>query len=170
MKVLFSIIIILSTSLYGFEMYRKLLNRKKILFSWIDLLRRIDLEVKYHKSSLPLIFKKLAKDLQGPISEFCLNISEALTKKEKILNDIWHEEINNLSVKYSLTKDDVKLLTQLGSFIGSYSSEEQTVQINKVVLTLEGHYKKAEENVTKYRPIYQYGSILLGILIVILIV
>lgn len=167
-KVIGSLVIILSLSFCGISSASKLKKRVEYLRVMEEALEIIKSEILYNKSSIYEIFEKLNKNnyfkeigIFGDLNKYLLN--------GQSVEDGWSLAVTNGKLYFILNEDEIGYLCKFGNWLGGGCIDDQVSNINFALLELRRKIKLANSDEDKYYKIYSSFGLLFGLAVVILI-
>lgn len=164
------LLIVASTTGFGYFKgmeYKKQMEEMERLRQVIWLLRG---EMKYTRTSLSEICKKVAKKLEMPYKNWLESIANQLRKKEHIpLGVLWKEETDKFTKKLHLPEEERRELAILGYQLGHIDIEMQENALLWFENNLEEKRKRLAERVEEKRKLCNCLGVMSGVLFVILI-
>ena len=168
MKIIGSIVIILSLSLIGRLSSNKLSKHVNYLNLMIEVLEFIKSDMSYNKSAILEITKKLSKDIYLDKLGLFDRLYKKLIKGKSMIN-AWKEALKDNDIKFILNKSELAEIERIGYWLGNSDVEGQISNINLTLDFLKKNLIKAQEDKEKYYKIYNNLGVLSGIAVVILI-
>ena len=167
-KIIGSLVVILSLSFGGISSARKLKKRVLYLRVMEEALEIIKNEILYNKGSIYEIFEKLNKNnyfkkigIFGEFNKYLLN--------GQSVEDGWSRAVINGRLNLFLNEDEIGYFCKLGSWLGGGCIDDQISNINFALLELRRKIKLAQSDEDKYYKIYSSFGFLCGLALVILI-
>ncbi|KMT21340.1 stage III sporulation protein SpoIIIAB [Clostridium cylindrosporum] len=171
LKVIGSILVIMSTTLVGFYYSRMFSERLKQIRELQYSLNMLESEIIYSASPLIQAMEYVAERSRAPINEFFRVFSEKLYKKEiEGILEGFQSTMMEFKGKLRLEKDEIDTLASFVKSLESSDLEGQKANFNITMKKLEGFEKRAEESMTKNEKLYKYLGVCSGLLVVIILV
>lgn len=165
-----SILVILAAGGYGYlksielqHAYEQLLEVKR----WMLLLRG---EIRFAKSTLQDAFFHVGNRCEKPFSDFLIDVSKALEKREgRRFDEIWKEKIAPYEEQFSLRKKDFEKLYQFGGNLGFLDDEMQIRMIDLYIEELETEVKQVQPQLKEQKKLYRCLGIMCGVFTAVLL-
>ncbi len=169
MKWLGAIILISTTTWFGFDLSKKLKERTTQIRTVIQSLQILEAEMSYSYSSLKQIFQKISRKIDSPVDSFYRNLAERLNEVVSDFVMIWDEELERFTKRSALKTSDVEILTQFGRNLGQHTLRQQQKHIQLTLHYLQRQLDEAEELKKRYETMMKSLGILIGLFIVIIL-
>lgn len=171
LKLIGSIIIILSGTMIGFAQSNKLIEKKELLYDLKNTVMLLRGEIRYSNSVMGQAFSNISAKIKEPFKTFLLNCSKAIEQYDgQTLSDIWNEEIDNTLSKSVLDGKHIEKLKELGKNLGFLDLQMQLSYIDKYIEELDNDIKENEVKIKDNCKLYKTFGIMGGILVVIIII
>ncbi|SDK51500.1 stage III sporulation protein SpoIIIAB [Natronincola ferrireducens] len=168
LRLIFSLIIIASSSLIGNIYANGFIERTKLLASMLSTLQMLETEIIYSATPLPQLLGKVAKKSKGEIGNILEATAEILYKKEGyIFSEAWRIAIEQETTKTAFHKEDIEVLLALGNNLGISDSNDQVKHIRLTKEEIKRNYEMAIVDQGKSVKLYRNLGFLLGVTIVI---
>lgn len=171
LKLIGSVLVILSTSIVGFYYSRMFSERLRHIRELQYSLTMLNSEIVYSSAPLIQAMEYVASRSKSPIKEFFKTFSEKLMEKNVAgIIEGFEATLTELKGKITFEKDEVDVV---GSFFKSLESSDidaQKSNFNITMKKLEGFEKRAEISMNKNEKLYKYLGVCSGLLIVIILV
>ncbi|WP_051569063.1 stage III sporulation protein SpoIIIAB [Alkaliphilus transvaalensis] len=169
-KMIFSIIIIICSTLVG-EIYANAYRQRTNLLSQLILtLQMLETEIVYASTPLPYLLQSVAKRSKIEIAYLLEETAEILLKKEGYtFSEAWRKGIELAKNKSELRKEDIELLISLGNNLGNSDRDNQVKHIQLTMEELRRNYQEAIDLQHKNVKLYKSLGILGGIAIVVIL-
>ncbi|UCZ54598.1 stage III sporulation protein AB [Bacillus shivajii] len=168
MKLLGAFIIIVTSTLLGWEFARRFTRRKNQIRQLRLAFEALEGEMVFSMAPLSDACQKVAVQSAAPINQLFSEVSEKLTSEEKSAPDIWADCLKKWKKKTDLEAAEINILEQFGQTIGQQDIETQRNQIRLAITYFEQEEKHAQESEKKYESMYRSLGFLGGVLIVII--
>ncbi len=164
-------LIIISGTASGWIISLQYLKRIEHLQQLQLALNLFETEISYSQPMLVEVLFAISKKIRPPLADLFENTAlSLLDNRDCVFAEIWENELKKNSSYNCLNCDDLQLLKEWGSQLGSSSLEGQK-KINALTLKkLAQAEKEAREDARKKVKISRYGGLLLSLLIVILMI
>lgn len=167
-KVLGSILVIGSTSLFGFLLGRERVNRLSQLKELKQSFLLLRGEIEYGFTPLPEAMENLGMKNDTVFSGFFISVSKKLNTYEgRTFYEIWKEEIKEKLGQTSLSKEDKKKLLAMGETLGYLDQKMQQSTINFYLDSLGEEIKREGESQGEKIRIFQLLGVLSGVFVTI---
>jgi stage III sporulation protein AB len=164
-----ALLIIIATTVFGFDRAARIRNRLKQLRHIKVCLQSLEAEIVYALMPLDDAFYHLSGQTDGALSRFFLSISQKMKEGRKNASDIWKEEVKILAAEADLEKKETEILHQFGLTLGRHDRENQQRQIQLALAHLGREEQEARDLQERYEKMYKSVGFLAGVLIVILL-
>jgi|SRR5690625_2208777 len=168
MKIIASLIIIITSTLFGIDISNKYRKRIIHLRLCIQSLQLLETEMEFSQPTIQEIFIKLSHHSLFPLSLFYERLNEILKTNIDDFFEIWSIEVDQLHKVTSLSNEDIEIFKQVGKYIGIYHLNQQKKQIQLSINYLENQLEEALEQYRKFGNMALILGLLIGILLVIL--
>jgi stage III sporulation protein AB len=168
-KLIGSIIIIITTTALGMVYAKSKVDRVRQINSFISAFNMLEIEIKFALSLLPDAFIKIAKSYDKKIGEIFGYTANKILEYKINACEAWCEAINKKLPDLCLTNDDKDILMTLGSSLGEIDGESQIKNIRLIVERLKNQMTKAEEDKQKSEKLFKNLGILSGLTLVIIL-
>lgn len=168
MKMIGAFIIILASTMLGWEFARRFTRRKLQIRKLRLAFESLEGEMVFSMAPLSSACEKVALQSTAPINELFHQVSEKLMIDESSAPEIWSECLKNWKKKTDLDSAEINILEQFGQTIGQQDIENQRNQIRLAITYFEQEEKHAQESEKKYESMYRSLGFLGGVLIVII--
>lgn len=170
-KILFNVVILLSTSMIGFFYGLKFNKRAKNLLDLEYCIRILKSEVIIGNTPLSIALENTYKKGKGEISNIFRIIKEDLINQKR--EDIYYSFLNLediLANKYMLNKEDIELLFFLGKVLGKTNRADQ--EKNFIFILDQISNLRVQANLEKIRngKLYPSLGVLIGLGIIIIFI
>lgn len=171
LKILGSILCVLSSSGLGFWFGMNKKKRMNELKELKKLFTQLKGEIQYHFMPLPEAMERIGTENETIFSEFFLEIAEKLKGYEgNTFYQIWKEAIGIKLSGSSLNRNDQEKLLRIGETMGHFHQELEIKSIENYLLELEqeiqAENKVIEEKVRLCRTLGVLGGLFLSIIMV----
>lgn len=168
LKMLGSVFVIASTSLFGYLMGRERINRLTQLKTLKKILVQLRGEIQYGYTPLPEAMRNLGERSETIFSSFFFSVEKQLKNYEgNTFFSIWKKEIEEELKHTALNRQDKVKLISLGENLGYL---DQDMQIKNIDLYLEGLEEEilVESSSQKEKiRLYQLLGVLSGVFVTI---
>jgi stage III sporulation protein AB len=160
-----SVMIIGSSTLFGYCKGNSYKKRVEILKSFRSSLQMLETEIIYGATSLPYAFKNVGKKICYPFKDFYECMSEGLLERKfDFVDEAWNEICDYVLVDKGLgvKREDVELIKGFGKVIGCSDKEDQKKHFDLFYVQINGNIDKAEEDRKSNEKIYKGMGFLIG--------
>lgn len=170
-KVIGSILVIVSTSLLGYfcgELFKKRTRELKELERAIGILKN---EIVYAYTPLPYALEKIGLRLIEPIKSLFLNISKNLQENtSEGVYEAFNSNINLYKKSLNLNEEDINILLNLSKSLGEWDIESQKNIFHATEEELKKQIQESEILIRKNLKMYRYLGFSIGAIIVIMFI
>lgn len=168
LKMLGSVFVIASTSLFGYLMGMERINRLKQLKTLKKILYQLRGEIQYGYTPLPEAMGNLGGRNETVFSQFFLSMEEQLKNYEgKTFFSIWKRGIEEKLKHTALNNQDKVKLIALGENLGYLDQEMQIKNIDLYIEGLEEEIKVESSSQKEKIRLYQLLGVLSGVFVTI---
>ncbi|HEY8348579.1 MAG TPA: stage III sporulation protein SpoIIIAB [Clostridiales bacterium] len=170
LKVLGSIIVLLSSSFLGYIMSRDCSKRPQQLRSLQNLLQMFENQISYSSDVLAEAFERISR--AGGETGIFFRTTVDLLKNGSAANasEAWEKAVKKCIGRTALKREDEQILLSFGKSLGSTDLEGQIKNIRLALGQLALQVEKAEENRKKNESMYKSLGILGGLALVIILI
>ncbi|GAA0177227.1 stage III sporulation protein SpoIIIAB [Clostridium sediminicola] len=170
-KLICSLIIIISCTLLGIKYGENLRKRVEELNSLLQAVNQMKVHIQYTFTPIPEILNDIAKKSSEPLATIFNNISEKLfLNAVDSIHEAFIEELSKENHELHLKNDDTEILLDLAKSLGDTDVEGQSNVLNLIDMKLKKQIKSAETELEKNLKVYRYLGFSIGATIVILII
>ncbi len=171
LKIIISIVILISSSLIGYLISLKYTMRVKQLNYFQSTLNSLENEIIYYATPLPLALKKIGQKSDKSISKIFLDTWMYLnSRKGYRIEESWTMSLKNNKYFTVLTKEDIEVLSELGKELGIGSKETQKKHFEFVRYLINEQKEMAIREQDKNSKMYNRLGFLIGLSIVIILI
>ncbi len=169
-KLINSFVIIIFSTLTGFEIAKKYVLRTRELSALQGALSRLESEILHYSSLLPEAMLRIGESMGGGVGKLFKQTGIMLSEKNNItVSKAWASSLDLLKQELCLEKEDLDILHRFGEQLGSSDKEGQAKYIRLTVMQLNEEEKKAnilrEKNERMYKSLGLLGGLALAILL-----
>lgn len=170
-KIIGIILIIFSASCIGFNKSGVFQKRIDELSEFKNGIEKLKTEITFVKTPLSDAFLKISEHLDENISSVFNELSVGISTHERCsVTDIWDFNINKYSKNSCMNKNDIKILRDFGTMLGSTDLDGQINNFTSVIELLDAQITDAiiekDKNAGLYRSFGVYTGILISILLI----
>ncbi len=168
-KLIGFLIIMVSATKIGFDFSAKYISRTKELKAFIFVLEKLKGEIKFSGNTIPEALERVSGirvlTVENMVSYICNKVKTEGCSLDFAFK-MYVEDYNALS----LSKEDIDVLTNFFSLLGTGDVDDEIKNINSVSKTINLLLQEALEKETKYVKLYRTCGVLAGCLISIMLV
>lgn len=168
-KLVGAVLIIVATTLVGFEVSKRLSERPRQLRLLKSALQSLEAEIMYGHTPLHEASRRLADQLSKPISTFFDHFSKRLTHTETTVMEAWEGSLKEVWKTTALKGGEYEIMKQFGETLGRHDRISQQKQIRLTLAHLEREEADAHEKQAKYERMAKSLGFLSGLLLIILL-
>ncbi|MDQ0256262.1 stage III sporulation protein AB [Evansella vedderi] len=168
MKLVGALLIILTTTVFGWEFATRLARRTKQIRYLKIAFEALETEMVFGMTPLPYACEKVANQLSSPLSQFFHEVSKKLKEEERTARDIWCNTLEKWKKTTDLEASEINILNQFGQTLGEQDLENQRKQIRLAISYFDQEEKQAMESQKKFESMYKSLGFLGGVLIVLI--
>ncbi|MDQ0269402.1 stage III sporulation protein SpoIIIAB [Cytobacillus purgationiresistens] len=169
-KLFGAVLIIVATTLVGFEFSRHLSERPRQLRLLKSALQSLEAEIMYGHTPLHEASRRLAAQLAKPLSTFFHSFSKKLTDTETTVNEAWEKSLKEIWKSTALKRGEYEIMKQFGETLGRHDRISQQKQIQLTLAHLEREEADAYDKQAKYERMAKSLGFLSGLLLIILLI
>ena len=168
-KILGAVLIVIATSLIGFEVSKKLIARPKHIRDLRAALQILEAEIMYGHSPLKEAVLLLAKQIPAPVSILFKDFASKLGSANQSVQSAWRDSLEVVRKHSELQQKEIDILLQFGETLGKHDRESQQKQIQLALVLLDREETDAVEKQMKYDKMARSLGFFAGLLIAILL-
>lgn len=169
-KFIYSIIIVICSSLLGFIFANTYIERSKLLNATLSTLQMLETEIVYGATPIPIIMQKVGKKSNKDIKNIFLHAGNLLSLNlGQTFDEVWYRAVSQESKDTYFSKEDIDLLLSLGKNLGISNTEDQMKHIRLLQEEFKRQYELALIEQGKNVKLFKNLGFLLGIAIVIIV-
>ncbi|AGB40508.1 stage III sporulation protein AB [Halobacteroides halobius DSM 5150] len=168
MKLVGTILIIISSTGLGFVVARQFILRSKQLKQIKLALELLQTEISYGITPLPQAFEKIASELDAPVDNFFVEAREGL-KAGQTAKDAWQQAVKKVISQTALGQTEEDVLLDFGCNLGQSTSDDQLRYLNLAQDHINNLHQEAITDQKEKVKLWRYLGVLGGLFIVILI-
>lgn len=162
-------LILIAGGMMGWHQALTLSHRPKQIRQLIQALRRLETEISYGLTPLPLALKHIGMQLQEPLSSLFTDIYKHLSKNTgEVTQHCWQTSIQKHWPRTAMKKTEQDIMHELGFILGVTAREDQISHIQMAIHHLQGEEELAVQDRERYEKMWKSLGVLAGALIVIL--
>ncbi len=170
-KLILSIIIILSTGIIGYIMAHRYVQRLQELKSLFLSFQLLETEIMYSSNNLPRALEKVGKKSNSSIQNFFLDTYEILKVRSGLsVEEAWLKAIESNISKTALNSEDKDMILDFGFNLGSTDRDNQIKNFQLVYLQLKKRQDNAEAMRFKNEKMCKSLGVLIGLALVIVFI
>lgn len=169
-KFLASVLIVLTTTMIGYDFSMWLSKRKNSLSDLTCALTIFESEISFAANPLEIALMTTGSCLDSKVGEFFKSVSTAIKEQKEIsIKKIFNVELKKFAPLLCLDKADIHILKSFFSTLGISNKENQLKSIIHTKSKLNIQLESAKACCIKNQRMYQSFGILSGLLISILL-
>lgn len=169
-KVIGACLIVISSSLFGIQVASYFSLRPRHLRSLQEALLRLDTEIMYGATPLPVALKKIGQTEAVPVYRIFMRAGELLcTTHGYTPAEAWGLALEQEWHNTALSREDYHILRAFGEGLGISDRDEQHKNITLTSLHLRREEEKAQRERDKNERLWRYGGFLLGLSIMLIL-
>ena len=168
-KILGGTVIIICTTIIGFERAARLERRKRSLEEFIASLTMLESEICYLSNPLQTAFASIGSAFDSYVGRFLTDFSQMLHTDEYDISKCWADTLEGHCKAMCLDSTDIEHITSFAVRLGKTDKDGQIKNITHHKARAEVQLAQANEVCGKNKKMYQSFGMLAGILIVILL-
>ena len=169
MKVIGAGILVVSSSVLGFQIARWYRDRPRQLRILMQALRVLKTEIEYHSTPLQQALEEVSARVERPVSRLFQSAAQALAEPGRSPEEALARGIAQTSAESALRQEDVLVLRDFGRTLGTSDSEHQALHLNGALMQLEVLEREARQSQQQHERLWQYIGVLTGLLIAVLL-
>lgn len=170
LKIVASVLIILTTTVIGFDVARRYRDRPQHLRQLQSALQGLATEISYGATPLPEAFASLAATHRSPIADMFQAAATQLTRPGTTAAAAWQEGLEALVKRSALGQRDLVVVRQLGTVLGLSDRLDQERHLLLALQHLQREEVLAEQERQQNERMWRYLGVLSGLLLVIVLV
>ena len=170
LKIVNSCVIVLTSTLIGFEAAKRYVMRARELRAFQSALSRLETEILHYSSLLPEAMLQIGGSIGGGTGKVFIRTGNLLAgKKNYSVSEAWSSSLQCLKGELFLEKEDVEILRRFGEQLGSSDKDGQVKYIKLTLMQLHEDEEKAQVIREKYERMYKSLGLLGGIALAIIL-
>ena len=170
LKIVNSCVIVLFSTLIGFEAARRYVMRTKELSALQGALSRLETEILHYSSLLPEAMLRIGDSIGGGTGKVFSRTGNLLAgKKNLTVSEAWNSSLNCLKTESFFQREDLEILQRFGEQLGSSDKDGQVKYIRLTLMQLHEEEIKARAIREKYERMYKSLGLLGGIALAIIL-
>lgn len=171
LRILGSILVILSTTILGFIYSDSFKKRVSQLNEFQRSINQLENEITYTHEPLPDTFKNISERSSFPINSIFKDISGSLLEgKYDNVYEAFNASFDKYRNQIDLKKDDINIIIDLSKSLGESDIEGQKKLFAMINENLKKQIAAAEESMKKNVKIYRYLGFGIGSVMVIILI
>lgn len=168
MNLIGAILLIIATSLIGFEKAARLKKRPDQILQFKGALQVMEAEIVYSQRLLADVCLQISTQIPAPVSHFFRKIGEEIGHHHD-LPKLWIDELKHLLSYSALKHDEINVLKQFGQTLGHFDLINQQKQIQLAIVHLDRILIEAQNEYLIFSKVYRGIGVLSGILIALIL-
>jgi stage III sporulation protein AB len=170
LKIVNSCIIVIFSTLIGFEAAKRYVMRTKELSALQGALSRLETEILHYSSRLPEAMIRIGDSIKGGTGKLFHQAGQVLAEKKNLtVPEAWHSSLEQLKDQLFLQEEDLEILKRFGEQLGSSDKEGQVKYIKLTQMQLHEEEMKARTIREKYERMYKSLGLLGGIALAVIL-
>src|SRR5699024_441977 len=169
MKIIGALILIMITTLFGYDWSLQLQKRTKQLRSLIYSLQLMEAEMGYTYAPLQKVFSSVHEKTTEPASYFYKYLQQALTESVSDFSEVWEHAIEKLLTQSALNQNEAAILSQFEKNLGNHTYLQKEKHIHLTMHHIKEILNNAIDEQHKYERMAKSLGVLAGIFIVLLL-
>ena len=160
-----SVMIIGSSTLFGYYKGNSYKNRVELLKRFRGSLQMLETEIMYGATSLPVAFSNVGRKMDYPFSDFYGDLSEGLLERIfEFVDEAWDKICEYVFIDRGLgfKKEDIELIKGFGKVLGCSDRADQKKHFDLFYVQIDGNIDKAEEDRKSHEKLYKNMGFLIG--------
>ena len=170
LKIIGICMILIATSIIGFEFANRLRKRTKQLRDFQAALSILESEIMYGQTPLATAADRISNQIPNPVANFFRILHENLLNGAESISVIFRKSLETFATEVQLKEQEFEILKQFGETLGKHDRFMQQKQIEIALTHLTRIEKEAHNTQMNYEKVFQTLGVLTGLLIVILFV
>lgn len=167
MKLFGAILIILTSTAFGWELSNRLGRRTKQIRYLKIAFEALETEMVFGMTPLPNACEKVSNQLIKPLKSLFKTVADRLSTEELSAKDIWCTTVNTWKKSTDLNDAEINILLQFGQTLGQQDLESQRKQIRLAISYFNQEEKEAIESQRKFESMYKSFGFLGGAMLVL---
>ncbi|SHJ67259.1 stage III sporulation protein AB [Anaerobranca californiensis DSM 14826] len=168
-KILGSALILYATTSYGFMKAQGYQNRTIQLRYFQDAFAILQSEMTYGLTPLPLALGKVGRMTKEPVAKFFENVALKLKGGEgEGMETYWTNCLREID--FSLTKEDMAIIENLGFTLGRSSVVEQKKHLDLTIKQLQMAEKESRDLCAKNEKMWKYLGFFSGLALILVLI
>ncbi len=168
-KIIGVCLILLATSMTGFQFARALRLRAQQLRQWQSALTILESEIMYGQTPLREATQRISTQIPMPVARFFMLLSDNLERQTDGMSTIYENALQHYMETVTLSAAEFEIIRQFGATLGKHDRFAQQQQIQITITHLARIEKEAVLRQQSYEKMTQYLGVLSGLLIVMLL-
>ncbi|MDE6712933.1 MAG: stage III sporulation protein AB [Lachnospiraceae bacterium] len=165
-----AVLLILTSSLYGWLQAKELMERKVELNYLSQLIAAFKSEVSFQRSSLGEIFLKISEKSRLPYQNIFHGIYQGMEHGRKSFEHMWQEALERMAAETCLKKEDIQYMMELTNLTKAMDCRYREEIFEQVSGAMEEQKKRLESEYRQKGRVYCCMGITIGILGVIILI
>ncbi len=168
-KLIGALLVIGTTTWFGFDFAQHLSRRPKQLRLFRDSLQTLDAEIMYSHTPLQEAAKKISVQMPEPLKSFYSLFAAQLSNPGICVRTAWEGSLQKIWNHTDLKQNEYEILVQFGENLGKHDKYTQQKQIMLALTHLEREETVAREKQQQYEKLVKSLGFLSGLLFIILL-
>ena len=170
-KMIGALFVIGASSLVGFGLGQRLVERCRLLRLWLHALEVLKAEIYYQADLLPEVFRKIARliDDREMARAFQKSADGISFGAATGIIEIWPDLVARTGSFYLLPSDSL-ILNELGNYLGGTDRDDQCEKIKLCQSRLQNNLQLAETALRQKLNLFRYAGFAVGTMLVLLLI
>lgn len=170
MKWFGAILIIIATTMIGFEWSRRLSGRPKHIRQLKHALQILEGEMLYSQLPLQKAFHIISKRMPYPVNYLFKTLVKQMNDRDADFPEVWRRSVSQFMSRSHLGLNEAEILYQFGRSIGQHDLTQQQKHIYLTMTHLDRELEEAREQHLKFSQMAKSLGFLLGVFIVLILI
>lgn len=165
-----AVLVLLAGTLIGFLQASRYAARPRQIRQLVHALQRLETEIAYGQTPLPMALPRLADVVPPPVSGLFADMAARLAAREgATTREIWESAISRGWGRTAMKAPEREALGRLGSALGASGREDQLKHVRLAMLQLQTEEAAAREEQQRYEKMSRSLGVLGAALVVIVL-
>ncbi|HEY4602610.1 MAG TPA: stage III sporulation protein SpoIIIAB [Cerasibacillus sp.] len=170
MKWFGAILIIIATTLIGFEWSHRLSGRPKHIRQLKHALQILEGEMLYSQLPLQEAFNVISKRMPYPVNYLFETLVKQMNESDAHFPEVWRKSVRLFLSRSHLGNNEAEILYQFGRSIGQHDLTQQQKHIYLTMTHLDRELEEARDQHIKFSQMAKSLGFLLGVFIVLILI
>ncbi|PZD93429.1 stage III sporulation protein AB [Paenibacillus sambharensis] len=165
------VLILFAGTMIGFQQAAKYTDRTAQLRQLAHALQRLETEIGYGQTPLPVALERAAGHTRGPVQELFREAAQRLLLEDgSSFHECWEGTLEAGWGRTAMRQSEKASLSRLGAALGISDREDQMKHLRLAMLQIQTEEETAREEQARYSKMWKSLGVLAAALVVILIV